>query len=78
MNVLALVTQSSLSVNGLYSQVFKSENIIKKGENCIFKKFVGSESLTERSDNTIKETYFKSTYNCLSLSFQLEMKQDEG
>ena len=46
-------------------------------KNNNFKKFVGSENLTEGSDNTIKETYFKSTYNCLSLPIKLEIKRDK-
>ena len=46
------------------------------GKNSIFKKFVGSENSKERSDKTIKETYFKSTYTCVSLPLQLEIKRD--
>ena len=66
--ILRLVTQSCLSVNGLYSQFFNSEDIIKTEEkNHVFKKFVGSENSTERPE---------STYNCISLPLQLEIKRD--
>ena len=69
--MLRLVTQNCFSVNELLAKCL-IQRIKKNEENHILKSFVGSENLTENSAKTMKETYFKSTYNCLSLPNNLK------
>ena len=41
---------------GLYGQFFNSEDNLEMEEKSCFQKVIGSENLTERSDNRKKET----------------------
>ena len=39
----------------------QAKDLLRGGKNLILKKFGGVENLTQRSDNTLKGTYFGST-----------------